>query len=386
MASRPEQHPPATRRWCSGRRRSPSGSRRGPAPQHPAVPGVGDEEVAGRIERVSPARSDEPRAQHGAHARARGPPPAAAPPAITATSATARRRARVRSAHGAHHAGCGCAGLGRRAIAGRAPTHHDARSPTEKRRLPCPHPKKPSPPGTSRFTGVEGARSTPTRPSLPERPLRRGPGDPPPAGLGLGDQGDHPPLRGQGLQRRLPQPLRPPGARCRPRRRRGRHARGRRDPRRSVRGRRRGAIKALRALPTSNGKVGVIGYCSGGRHSFLTAVSVPVDAAVDCYGAFVTGHSSRGVPAQGDAAGGPDAGAHLPAARPLRQRGPVPQPRAGGRAGGGAAGGRQDLRVPPLRRRGPRLLLGGPAGLPARGRGRRLAADFEWYGRYLAGG
>ena len=50
-----------------------------------------------------------------------------------------------------------------------------------------------------------------------------------------------------------------------------------------------GAIDALRALPTSNGKVGVIGYCSGGRHAFLTAVSLPVDAAVDCYGAFVTG-------------------------------------------------------------------------------------------------
>ena len=35
------------------------------------------------------------------------------------------------------------------------------------------------------------------------------------------------------------------------------------------------AIEALRALPTSNGKVGVIGYCSGGRHSFLTAISLP---------------------------------------------------------------------------------------------------------------
>jgi carboxymethylenebutenolidase len=56
------------------------------------------------------------------------------------------------------------------------------------------------------------------------------------------------------------------------------------------------AVKALRALPTSNGKVGVIGYCSGGRHSFLTAVSVPVDAAVDCYGAFVTGTPPDGFP------------------------------------------------------------------------------------------
>jgi carboxymethylenebutenolidase len=57
-----------------------------------------------------------------------------------------------------------------------------------------------------------------------------------------------------------------------------------------------GAIDALRALPTSNGKVGVIGYCSGGRHAFLTAVSLPVDAAVDCYGAFVTGTVPEGFP------------------------------------------------------------------------------------------
>jgi carboxymethylenebutenolidase len=39
------------------------------------------------------------------------------------------------------------------------------------------------------------------------------------------------------------------------------------------------AVETLRALSTSNGKVGVIGYCSGGRHAFLTAVSVPVDTA-----------------------------------------------------------------------------------------------------------
>jgi carboxymethylenebutenolidase len=57
-----------------------------------------------------------------------------------------------------------------------------------------------------------------------------------------------------------------------------------------------GAIEALRALPNSNGKVGVIGYCSGGRQSFLTAVSLPVDAAVDCYGAFVTGEIPEGFP------------------------------------------------------------------------------------------
>lgn len=47
-----------------------------------------------------------------------------------------------------------------------------------------------------------------------------------------------------------------------------------------------GAVRHLRSLPYSNGKVGVIGYCSGGRQTFLVAStpSVDVDAAVDCYG------------------------------------------------------------------------------------------------------
>jgi len=59
-----------------------------------------------------------------------------------------------------------------------------------------------------------------------------------------------------------------------------------------------GAADHLRALDGSNGKVGVIGYCSGGRQSFLAAVSLPLDAAVDCYGAFVTGTPPEGFPLQ----------------------------------------------------------------------------------------
>ena len=47
------------------------------------------------------------------------------------------------------------------------------------------------------------------------------------------------------------------------------------------------AAKYLRALANSNQKVGVIGYCSGGRQSVLAACSLNLDAAVDCYGAFV---------------------------------------------------------------------------------------------------
>jgi carboxymethylenebutenolidase len=57
-----------------------------------------------------------------------------------------------------------------------------------------------------------------------------------------------------------------------------------------------GAATFLRALENSNGKVGTIGYCSGGRQSFLAAVSLPLDAAVDCYGAFVVGNPPEGMP------------------------------------------------------------------------------------------
>ena len=52
----------------------------------------------------------------------------------------------------------------------------------------------------------------------------------------------------------------------------------------------------LKGLSSSNGKVGTIGYCSGGRQSFLAAVSLPLDAAVDCYGAFVVGSPPEGLP------------------------------------------------------------------------------------------
>jgi carboxymethylenebutenolidase len=48
-----------------------------------------------------------------------------------------------------------------------------------------------------------------------------------------------------------------------------------------------GAADYLKSLPDSNGKVGVIGYCSGGRQAFLAACELDVDAVVDCYGAFV---------------------------------------------------------------------------------------------------
>ena len=48
-----------------------------------------------------------------------------------------------------------------------------------------------------------------------------------------------------------------------------------------------GAVEFLKSLPHSNGKAGTIGYCSGGRQSFFAACGLELDAAVDCYGAFV---------------------------------------------------------------------------------------------------
>ena len=45
------------------------------------------------------------------------------------------------------------------------------------------------------------------------------------------------------------------------------------------------AARFLRAFPTSNGKVGIFGTCSGGRHAYLTVCQTSVfDAVVDCWG------------------------------------------------------------------------------------------------------
>jgi carboxymethylenebutenolidase len=55
-----------------------------------------------------------------------------------------------------------------------------------------------------------------------------------------------------------------------------------------------GAMAYLKGLSNANGKVATIGYCSGGRQSFLAGVSLDLDAAVDCYGAFVVGEARPG--------------------------------------------------------------------------------------------
>ncbi len=60
-----------------------------------------------------------------------------------------------------------------------------------------------------------------------------------------------------------------------------------------------GALKYLRSLPFSNGKVGIFGTCSGGRHAYLVACRVPgLDAVVDCWGGRVVMKPEELTPAQ----------------------------------------------------------------------------------------
>ncbi|MFL6163912.1 MAG: dienelactone hydrolase family protein [Jatrophihabitantaceae bacterium] len=57
-----------------------------------------------------------------------------------------------------------------------------------------------------------------------------------------------------------------------------------------------GAIDQLRGLDTSNGKVAVLGHCSGGRQAVLVACNLDVQGAVDCYGAFVVNDAPSNFP------------------------------------------------------------------------------------------
>jgi carboxymethylenebutenolidase len=46
-----------------------------------------------------------------------------------------------------------------------------------------------------------------------------------------------------------------------------------------------GALSYVKSLPNSNGKVGMMGTCSGGRHAYLTACQTSeLNAVVDCWG------------------------------------------------------------------------------------------------------
>jgi carboxymethylenebutenolidase len=55
-----------------------------------------------------------------------------------------------------------------------------------------------------------------------------------------------------------------------------------------------GAIDFLRGLPTANGKVAVMGHCSGGRQAVLAGCNLDIDAVIDCYGAWVVSTPPEG--------------------------------------------------------------------------------------------
>jgi len=59
------------------------------------------------------------------------------------------------------------------------------------------------------------------------------------------------------------------------------------------------ALRWLKSLPTSNGKAGIIGSCSGGRHAVLVAGRVPgFDAVVDLWGGRVVASGDQLTPKQ----------------------------------------------------------------------------------------
>jgi carboxymethylenebutenolidase len=60
-----------------------------------------------------------------------------------------------------------------------------------------------------------------------------------------------------------------------------------------------GAMRYLRSLPYLNGKVGLFGTCSGGRHTVLVASRVTgFDAAIDCWGGRVVMSKEEVTPKQ----------------------------------------------------------------------------------------
>ena len=60
-----------------------------------------------------------------------------------------------------------------------------------------------------------------------------------------------------------------------------------------------GTMKYIRSLPNSNGKVGIIGTCSGGRHAYLTACRVKgFDAVGHLWGGGVVAPADRLTPKQ----------------------------------------------------------------------------------------
>ena len=103
------------------------------------------------------------------------------------------------------------------------------------------------------------------------------------------------------------------------------------------------AVKWMRAQPGHNGKVGLFGSCSGGRHAFIYACQKKdVDACVELWGGRVVMGKEELNAKTPVAPIDMTKDLSLPAARHLRQRRPRAEPRAGQPARGRAQEARQE--------------------------------------------
>ena len=92
----------------------------------------------------------------------------------------------------------------------------------------------------------------------------------------------------------------------------------------------------------------MIGYCSGGRQSVLAACNLDLDAAVDCYGAFVIGTPPEGFPLQVTNLVDQLPNLRAPLLGLFGKEDSYPSPGAGRRAGRDPHRARQAARVPQL--------------------------------------
>ena len=128
-----------------------------------------------------------------------------------------------------------------------------------------------------------------------------------------------------------------------------------------------GAAAFLNSLPYTNGKVGIIGSCSGGRHSVMVACrSESFDAVVDLWGGRVVMAPDTLTPQQPVAPIDLTPGLSIPMLGIFGNDDAAPSPEEVDQHEEVAQGQRQRLRVPPLRRRGTRLLVLRPRDLPPR--------------------
>ena len=127
------------------------------------------------------------------------------------------------------------------------------------------------------------------------------------------------------------------------------------------------AVQWMRAQPSHNGKVGLFGSCSGGRHAFIYACQKKdVDACVDLWGGRVVMAKEELNAKTPVAPIDMTKDLQCPLLGLFGNDDRAPSPEQVEPARGRAQEARQELRVPPLRRRRPRLLLLAPAALPAR--------------------